>query len=97
MGMEAPSRSMDDEIDLTRLRAGRKATVVRILGGYGLRRKLETLGIREGVEILKVSSEFMGGPLILQVGNTQVAIGFGMARKIVVSPQSTDNNPQPRE
>lgn len=75
---------MDAEVDLTRIKVGEKGIVVRILGGYGLRKKLETLGIREGMEIMKVSSQFMGGPLIVQVGNTQVAIGFGMARKILV-------------
>jgi len=71
-------------IDLTRIRQGEKGRVIDIQGGWGLLRKLEALGIRQGTEIVKVSSQLMRGPITIRVGNTQVAIGFGMARKIMV-------------
>jgi ferrous iron transport protein A len=61
--------------------------VVEILGGYGMVRRLETLGIRVGVRITKLSAQFMHGPIVIQVNNTQAAIGFGMARRIVVEKQ----------
>ena len=70
--------------DLTQMRAGDKGRVMDIRGGWGLLRKLETLGIKQGTEIVKVSSQLMRGPITIRVGNTQVAIGFGMARRIVV-------------
>lgn len=71
-------------IDLTRMRGGEKGKVIDIQGGWGLLRKLEALGIRQGTEIVKVSSQLMRGPITIRVGNTQVAIGFGMARRIIV-------------
>ena len=71
-------------IDLTRMKEGERGRVVDIQGGWGLLRKLEALGIRLGTEIVKVSSQLMRGPIIIRVGNTQVAIGFGMARRIIV-------------
>ena len=71
-------------IDLTRMREGEKGKVIDIQGGWGLLRKLEALGIRQGIEIVKVSSQLMRGPITIRVGNAQVAIGFGMARKILV-------------
>jgi len=71
-------------IDLTLLKEGEKGKVIDIQGGWGLQRKLEALGIRPGVEIVKVSSQLMHGPIIIKIGNSQVAIGFGMARKIIV-------------
>ena len=71
-------------IDLTRMRGGEKGRVIDIQGGWGLLRKLEALGIRQGTEIVKVSSQLMRGPITIRVGNTQVAIGFGMARRIIV-------------
>jgi len=71
-------------IDLTRMRQGERRKVVDIQGGWGLLRKLETLGIKQGTEIVKVSSQLMRGPITIRVGNTQVAIGFGMARRIMV-------------
>ena len=71
-------------IDLTRMRKGERGKIVDIQGGWGLLRKLETLGIKQGTEIVKVSSQLMRGPITIRVGNTQVAIGFGMARRIMV-------------
>lgn len=71
-------------IDLTRMRKGERGKIVDIQGGWGLLRKMETLGIKQGTEIVKVSSQLMRGPITIRVGNTQVAIGFGMARKIMV-------------
>ena len=71
-------------IDLTQMRRGERGKVVDIQGGWGLLRKLEALGIKQGTEIVKVSSQLMRGPITIRVGNTQVAIGFGMARRIMV-------------
>lgn len=71
-------------IDLTRMRKGERGKIVDIQGGWGLLRKMETLGIKQGTEIVKVSSQLMRGPITIRAGNTQVAIGFGMARKIMV-------------
>jgi len=71
-------------MDVTQLKEGEKAKVIEIIGGCGLIRKLDALGIRPGVEITKISSQVLRGPQTLQIGNTQVAIGFGMAKKIVV-------------
>jgi ferrous iron transport protein A len=71
-------------VSLVRMRAGQKGTIVRISGSYGIMRKLEALGIREGEEIEKISEQWMRGPVLLQHGGSQVAIGFGMASKILV-------------
>jgi len=71
-------------MDITQLKEGEKAKVVKILGGCGLIKKLDALGIRPGVEITKISSQVLRGPQTLQIGNTQVAIGFGMARRVIV-------------
>ena len=72
-------------IDLTQMKAGQRGKVVSMQGGRGMVAKLETLGIRYGVEITKISSQFMRGPVIVRVGNTQIAIGFGMARRVMVA------------
>ena len=47
-------------------------------------RRLEALGIRPGKRITKVSSMFMRGPVTLQIDHYQVAIGHGMAGRILV-------------
>lgn len=73
-----------DKINLTQINQGETAVVIDIRGGYGLSRRLETMGIKPGVTITKVSSQLMRGPITIQVGNSRIAIGFGMARKIIV-------------
>ena len=77
---------MADEklITLCQMQAGQSGTVVRIEGGLGLVNRLSALGIRPGKKITKVSSMLMRGPITVQLGSSQLAIGFGMASKIIV-------------
>ena len=74
------------QVTLARMRAGQSGIVVQIQGGHGLVNRLGALGIRLGKRITKVSSMFMRGPVTIQVDRAQVAIGFGMANKIIVEP-----------
>ena len=55
-----------------------------IHGGHGLVHRLESLGIRVGKKVTKVSAQLMRGPVTVRIDNSQVAIGFGMAKKILV-------------
>jgi ferrous iron transport protein A len=71
-------------LDLTQLQEGEGGVVMNIQGGYGLTRRLESLGIRVGKKVTKVSSQLMRGPVTVRIDNSEVAIGFGMARKILV-------------
>ena len=66
------------------MQTGRSGIVVQIQGGHGLVNRLSALGIRPGKRITKVSSMFMRGPVTVQVDRAQVAIGFGMANKIII-------------
>ncbi len=70
--------------DLTQMKRGERGKVVKIEGGLGLLRRLETLGIRKGVEVTKASAQIMRGPITLKAGNTEVAIGYGMAKRVFV-------------
>jgi ferrous iron transport protein A len=70
--------------DLTKLKEGESGTVFEIRGGRGLLRRLESLGIRPGVVITKITAQFMGGPIAVRLGNSRIALGFGMAKKIMI-------------
>ena len=82
------------QITVRQMQPGQSGTVVQILEGHGHPRgrghghgfvdRLHSLGIRPGRRITKVSAMFMRGPVTLQVGQAQVAIGYGMAGKILV-------------
>ena len=71
-------------VDLSQLREGESGRVVLISGGHGLIRRLESLGIRVGKKVTKVSSQLMRGPITVRIDGFQVAVGFGMAKKILV-------------
>lgn len=59
-------------------------TVAQIEGGHRLTRRLETMGIRPGVAIVKRSSQPLRGPVTIQVHGTELALGFGIASRITV-------------
>jgi len=71
-------------IDLTQMQPGEIGIVKEIQGGHGIVRKLQSMGLRPEKKITKVSSHFWRGPQTVEVGNIQIAVGFGMAKLILV-------------
>ncbi len=76
--------SQTKQLTLRQMRAGQSGTVVQVAGGRGMVSRLNALGIRPGRRITKVSSMFMRGPVTVRVSQSQIAIGFGMANRILV-------------
>ena len=74
----------NEQLTLAQMRTGQTGTMVGVMGGHGLIRRLDALGIRPGKKVTKISSTLFRGPVILRVDNAQVALGFGMAKKIIV-------------
>lgn len=71
-------------VTLANMEPGQTGKVTQVHGGHGFKARLEALGIRPGMELTKVSGQIMRGPIIVKIGNSQVAIGFGMARRVHV-------------
>lgn len=71
-------------IDLTQMKPGEFGSIEEIGGGCCLARKLQSMGIREGKKVTKVSSHFWHGPHTIEIDNLRVAIGFGMAKRIMI-------------
>ena len=71
-------------LDLTQMQPGETGIVSEIQGGFGFIRKLQSMGVRPGKKITKVSSHFWRGPQTIEIDNSQIAIGFGMAKRILV-------------
>lgn len=76
--------SQEKQLSLVHMEAGQSGTVVQIAGWPGMVRRLNAMGVRPGSRITKVSSMFMRGPVTIRMSQTQMAIGFGMARRIFV-------------
>ena len=69
-------------VDLTQMRNGQNGIVVRLQGGYGFTRHVQAMGIMEGKRLTKLASQPLRGPVLVSVDNLQIAIGYGMARRI---------------
>jgi len=81
----------DLAVDLGSLESGKKAVVIAIHGGIGVTGRLDAMGIRPGIVLEKISGQPFGGPVVVQVGNNRIALGFGMARKVQVETGRGEN------
>ena len=71
-------------LPLSMVGTGQKVRLVEISAGTKLRRRLTELGLTPGVELQVMQDQ--GGPLLLSVYNSRLAVGRGMAHKIMVEP-----------
>lgn len=71
-------------VALTNMPVGKKGIIRDIVGGHGLANNLDVMGIRTGIEITKVSKQWIRGPVTIRIGNNEIAIGYGMATRILV-------------
>jgi ferrous iron transport protein A len=69
---------------LDRVSSGRRAEVLEIVGGCEACRRLGPLGVFPGAELRVRRAAPMGGPVLIEVGGSTVAVGRGLARRIRV-------------
>jgi len=73
---------------LTDLKKGEKGMIVSILGGWCVVKRLEELGLTPGTEITMKKSAPFRGPVEISVRGSRLAIGRGVAMKIVVKKKT---------
>ncbi len=78
----APFPPANQPFPLTKALIGQKVQLVRITASAKLRRRLTELGLTPGVELDILQDR--RGPLLLNVRNTRLAIGRGVAQSIMV-------------
>lgn len=69
---------------LAAARPGRTVRIEEIQAGRGLQARLAALGMTPGAQV-EVISGGTRGPCIVALRNSRIALGHGMAGKIVVS------------
>ncbi len=74
----------DNPLNLCQVPTGASVWVVALEGGHTSRRRLNHLGIHAGDIITVRRNTVFGGPLLISVHHTTVAIGKGLAAKIKV-------------
>lgn len=73
---------------LTEISLDQEAEIAKISGGWVMLTRLKELGIFEGQKVKKISHVGIRGPVIVLVNRAQVAIGAGMASRILVKVKS---------
>lgn len=68
---------------LSRIEQGKDVTLIDIEGGRGIKSKLYSMGLVPGVT-LTVLSRNGTGPVMVAVRDSRLAIGYGMAQKVIV-------------
>ena len=69
---------------LADMKSGQSGILVEVRSGHGMIRRLDALGLRLCKQVRKVSSMLMRGPIVVEVDGFQVAIGHGIASRIIV-------------
>jgi len=68
---------------LSMLSIGEKAELVNVHGGHGIQMRLASMGLNPGA-VVQMIQNAMPGPIILGALDTRLAIGRGIAQKIMV-------------
>lgn len=76
---------------LDNAKADQVVKIRQIQGGWGIRQRLNQLGLFEGGLVKIKRGSALGGPLLLEYNNSEIAIGRGMAAQITVSPNDKSN------
>ncbi|MEM4721425.1 MAG: FeoA family protein [Candidatus Methanomethylicaceae archaeon] len=84
--LKAVPYHIEELVPLLELPEGSEAEVVFLVGGRGLISRLCSLGITPGTVVKLLRRAPIGGPLELSVRSTKVAIGRGVASKVLVKP-----------
>jgi len=74
------------QMPLTHLKRGQKARIVEVAPGKQASQRLSSLGLRMGAVVVKFSAFALRGPVTVKVGSTTLALGHGVAEKVLVEP-----------
>ncbi len=66
--------------------AGRRVRILRVAAGRGLARRMQHMGLEEGMEVRVLRNN--GGQVIVAQGHARTALGRGITRKIFVEDVS---------
>ncbi|MCU0666508.1 MAG: ferrous iron transport protein A [Candidatus Omnitrophica bacterium] len=72
------------KISLAHLKENQKARILEISGGSNLASRLMSMGIYPGTTVTKLNHFAMRGPVTIKCGRSTLAIGYGVAAKIIV-------------
>lgn len=80
------------QVPLSTIRTGQKVRLGNIKAGHGLRSRLAAMGMVPNTELLVISNG-SPGPFVVAVKGSRIALGRGMAHKVMVEQTPTLETP----
>jgi len=80
-------------IPLSKMDVNQEGIINTLEGGTGFQTRLQALNIRIGKRIKKISTNPFRGPIVVEVDRSRVAIGHGMAKKVMVEIINQKSHP----
>lgn len=71
-------------ISLADMKTDETGIIVNIEGGFCAMERIQSMGVRVGKKIKKTGGNFKYGPQTALIDKFKIAIGFGMAIKVMV-------------
>ncbi|MEM1566567.1 MAG: FeoA family protein [Candidatus Bathyarchaeia archaeon] len=86
-------RENEEELcTLTDLAEGGRGIIVKTQGGFGLVRRLAEMGLTPSTEVKLLKKGSFGGPVEVEVRGVTLALGHGVASKVLVKPLKDEGN-----
>ena len=71
-------------IELTKAPCNMKLEIKSIAGCSEWEKRFESMGIRKGRHLRKITCQPFGGPIVIEVDGSKISLGRGIASKIEV-------------
>ena len=72
------------KISLLQIKENEKVKILEITGGSNLEKRLMSMGVYIGKEVVKLSHIGLRGPVVMKAGRSILALGHSVAAKIIV-------------
>lgn len=77
-------QKLNESLSLADIQDGQTVIVISISGGKMMTKRLADLGMTSGTEIKVIGRTMFSGPIQIEVCNSRLALGKGLASKIIV-------------
>ncbi len=81
---------------LSRLKTRKTAIIHNLKGGHGFKSRLSVLGFTPGTDIRMIQN-FGHGPVIVEIKDTNIALGRGEAMKVIIEESDNDGDVEESE
>jgi len=77
-------QKLNEPLSLADIQDGQTVIAISIFGGKMVTKRLADLGLTSGTEIKVIGRTLFSGPIQIEVRNSRLALGKGLALKIIV-------------